>query len=84
MMEVKKDSGLSPEQIERIKTVQKRKSLIDPGCEKLTPEEFINWHPVGGMSWEERTRRMKAAGITEPKQFSVKKISENQLAVAAN
>ena len=84
MVEVKKDSGLSPEQLKRIKVVQKRQSVIDPGCEKLTPEEFINWHPVGGMSWEERARRMKAAGITEQKQSSVKTISKNKLAVAAN
>jgi len=84
MVEVKKDSGLSPEQLKRIKVVQKRQSVIDPGCEKLTPEEFINWHPVGGMSWEERARRMKAAGITEQKQSSVKTISKNKLAVAVN
>jgi len=65
MEEVKKDSGLSLEKIERIKTAQKRHSAIDPGCEKLTPEEFINWHPIGGISWEERARRMKEAGVKE-------------------
>jgi len=26
----------------------------------------MNWHPVGGISLEERARRMKAAGITDP------------------
>jgi hypothetical protein len=36
--------------------------------EKSTPEEFINWHPVNGMSWEERAQRMKAAGITETEE----------------
>jgi hypothetical protein len=61
-----KTSDLSPEDVERIKAAQKRHAAINPGCEKLTPEEFINWHPVGGISWEERARRMKAAGITEP------------------
>ena len=66
MEQVRKDSGLSPEQIERIKAAQKRHAAIDPGCEKLTPEEFINWHPVGGISWEERARRMKAAGKIDP------------------
>jgi len=66
MVKVKKDTGLSPEIIERLKKVQKKHSIVDPGCEKLTPEEFINWHPVGGISWEERARRMKAAGITDP------------------
>jgi hypothetical protein len=68
MGQVKKGSGLSPDEVERIKAAQKRHSEIDPGCEKLTPEEFINWHPVGGISWEERARRMKEAGITMPKE----------------
>jgi len=67
MVKIKQGSGLSPEQVKRIKAAQKRHSVIDPGCEKLTPEEVINWHPVGGISWEERARLMKAAGITEPK-----------------
>jgi hypothetical protein len=57
--ERKKLSDLSPEQIERIKAAQKRHAAFDPGCEKLTLEEFINWHPVGGISEEERSRRMK-------------------------
>jgi len=72
---------LSPEEIEQIKAAQKRHSLIDPGCEKLTPEEFINWHPVGGISWEERAQRMKAASVTEPKKVS-SKIPTVQLAVS--
>jgi hypothetical protein len=68
MVQARKDTGLSPEEVVQIKAAQKRHAVIDPGCEKLTPEEFINWHPVGGMSWEERARRMKAAGVTEPKK----------------
>ena len=68
MVQAKKDTGLSPEQIKRIKAAQKRHAAIDPACINLTPEEFINWHPVGGMSWEERARRMKAAGITDPEK----------------
>jgi hypothetical protein len=70
MAQAKKVSGLSPEDVERIKAAQKRHTAIDPECEKLTPEEFINWHPVGGISWEERARRMKEAGITEPEKAS--------------
>ena len=58
-MERKKLSDLSPEQIERIKAAQKRHAAFDPGCEELTLEEFINWHPVGGISEEERARRME-------------------------
>jgi len=66
MAQVEEGLGLSPERVERVKAAQKRHAAIDPGCEKLTPEEFVNWHPVGGISWEERARRMKAAGITDP------------------
>jgi hypothetical protein len=63
MDKAKTDTGLSPEQVEKIKAAQKRHSAIDPGCEKLSPEEFINWHPMGGITWEERARRMREAGI---------------------
>ena len=63
MGQAKKGSGLSPERVERIKAAQKRHAAIDPACVNLTPEEFINWHPVGGMSWEECARRMKEAGL---------------------
>ena len=68
MAQAIKDSGLSPEEIERIKAAQKRHAAIDPACVNLSPEEFINWHPVGGMSWEERARRMEAAGIVDPEK----------------
>jgi hypothetical protein len=63
-----KETGLSPEQVKRMKAAQKRHAAIEPGCEKLTPEELINWHPVGGISWEERAQAMKAAGIATPEQ----------------
>ena len=71
MAQAQKDIGLSPERIERIKAAQKRHAAVDPGCENLTPEEFINWHPVGGISWEERARRMKAAGVTDPQKAAI-------------
>ena len=53
-----KVAGITPEKVEQIKAAQKRHMAIDPGCEKLTPEEFINWHPVGGITWEERAQGM--------------------------
>ena len=76
MARAKKDTGLSPEQVEQIKAAQKRHAAIDPACVNLTPEEFINWHPVGGISWEERARRMKAAGVVEPKETPALAASE--------
>jgi hypothetical protein len=66
-----KETGLSPEQVEHIRAAQKRHTAIDPECEKLTPEEFINWHPIGGISWEECVRRMKAAGIVDQEKAPV-------------
>ena len=71
-----KSANLSPEQIERIKAAQKRHAAIDPACVNLTPEEFVNWHPVGGMSREERARRMKAAGITDTEKKPAMAVSE--------
>jgi hypothetical protein len=71
------ETGLSPERVERIKAAQKRHAAVDPGCEKLTPEEFINWHPVGGISWEERARRMEAAGVIDPAKTPVLSALEN-------
>ena len=68
MEQAKRETGLSPEDVERIKAAQKRHAAFDPGCERWTPEEFINWHPIGGMSWEERARRMAEAGIVDPEQ----------------
>jgi dUTPase len=78
------ETGLSPEQVERIKAAQKRHSAVDPGCENLTPEEFINWHPVGGISWEERARRMKAAGVIDSDLESLDRKKIPALAIAEN
>jgi len=75
MVQTEKEVGLSPEAVARIIAAQKRHSAIDPGCERLTPEEFINWHPVGGMSWEERSAKMNAAGITDP-ELSIVEVDE--------
>ena len=63
MATTKTETGLSHNQAERIKAAQKSHTAFDPGCANLSSEEVINWHPVGGMSWEERARRMKEAGI---------------------
>ncbi|MHC6204739.1 hypothetical protein ACYULU_16295, partial [Breznakiellaceae bacterium SP9] len=50
----------------RIRDAQKRHTARDPGCQKLSPEEFIQWHPIGGMTWEERAEAMRKAGIADP------------------
>ena len=68
--------GLSPERVERIKAAQQRHTVIDPGCADLTPEQIINWHPVGGISWEERARRMEAAGVLDHEKAPALSVSE--------
>ena len=71
MVWTEKETGLSREAIAGIKAAQKRHSVVDPGCEKLTPEEFVNWHPFGDISWEGRAAKMKAAGVTDPELSTV-------------
>jgi hypothetical protein len=56
---------LTSEQVVKIEAAQKQHALIDPGCERLSPEEFINWHPVNYMTLEERARLMREAGIVD-------------------
>ena len=65
------ETGLAPENVKQIKAAQERHMAFEPGCANLTPEQVINWHPIGGISWEERAQRMKAAGTVEPKETSV-------------
>ena len=62
---------LAFERIAKIKAAQQRHAAKDPACLKLTPEEFINWHPVSGMSWDECAQRMKEAGIVDPENAPV-------------
>jgi hypothetical protein len=54
MKQATKDFGMSLEAEERIRVA------IDPVCEKGMFEKGIKWHPVGGITWEERARRMQA------------------------
>jgi hypothetical protein len=58
-------ADLSPEQIERIKAAQTKHAAINPSCVNLTLEEFVNWHPVGGIPSDEPAMRIKEAGVTD-------------------
>jgi hypothetical protein len=69
MDKIQKDTGLSPEQVKRIKAARDRHIAIDPGCKELSPEEFVSWHPVGGISMEDRTQAMWASGIVPPEDL---------------
>jgi hypothetical protein len=63
--ETVKIADLSPEQIKRIKAAQKRHAAIDPFCVNLTLEEFVNWHPVGGIPSDEPAMHIKEAGVID-------------------
>jgi hypothetical protein len=38
----------------------------DPDCPEPTDEQLAEFHPVNGMTWEERARAMREAGIVDP------------------
>jgi len=80
--QAQKRANLSPERIERIKAAQKRHAAFDPGCLKLTPEEIIDWHPVGGISWEERAQLMRERRATDPDFNAVMEEIEREMEAA--
>ena len=49
----------------QIREAAKRPYVYDPDCPLLTEKQLSEFRPVGGMSWEERSRLMKEADITE-------------------
>ncbi|MDR1955224.1 MAG: hypothetical protein LBQ30_00030 [Treponema sp.] len=38
----------------------------DDDCPELTEEQLAEFHPVNGMTWEERARLMRERGIRDP------------------
>jgi hypothetical protein len=40
--------------------------FYDPENPPLTEEQLAQFHPVNGMTWEERDRLMRARGIVDP------------------
>jgi hypothetical protein len=40
--------------------------VYDPEYPPLTDEQLAQFHPVNGMTWEERTRIMRERGIVDP------------------
>ncbi|MDR1637844.1 MAG: BrnT family toxin [Treponema sp.] len=54
-------SGLSPEQLARIKEAEKHPIVFDEDCLELTDEQLAEFQPVNFATWEERDAAMKAA-----------------------
>jgi hypothetical protein len=52
-------TALTPDQLEEIEAASKRPYVYDPDCPLLTEEQLAEFHPVNGMTWEERARLMR-------------------------
>jgi hypothetical protein len=50
----------------RLEEASKRPYVYDPDCPLMTEKQLSQFHPVNDISWEERDRLMKKAGITDP------------------
>jgi hypothetical protein len=70
-------NGLTPEQLAEIREAEKRPIVFDEDCPELTDEQLAEFKPVNFETWEERARRMKAAGITDPEQVPALKMVLN-------
>jgi hypothetical protein len=58
----------TPEQLARLKEAAKRPIVYTEDCPEPTDEQLAEFHPVNGMTWEERARTMREAGIVDPEQ----------------
>ena len=54
-------SGLTPEQLARIKEAEKYPIVFDEDCPELTDEQLAQFYPVNFATWEERDRAMREA-----------------------
>jgi hypothetical protein len=60
----------------RIEAAGKRPYIDDPDCPLLTEEQLAEFHPVNGMTWEERNRLIKETEI--PSREPVLDIATNE------
>jgi hypothetical protein len=58
-------SGLTDEQKAEIQAAAQLPITYDEDCPRLTDEQLAQFHPVGGITWEERRRRMDATGVVD-------------------
>jgi hypothetical protein len=66
----KAGSELTPEERAakraRLEEAAKYPITFDKDCPELTDEQLAEFRPANGMSWEERARALRAAGIVDP------------------
>jgi hypothetical protein len=76
---LKAGDELTPEEQEaarlRIEAAAYRPYTPDPDCPLLTDKQLSEFHPINGMSWEERARQMKAAGVVDPDAVPLEAVS---------
>jgi hypothetical protein len=58
-------SELTPEQLAEIKAAVLRPIRYTEDCPELTDEQLAEFQPINGMTWEERARLMREAGIVD-------------------
>ena len=58
-------SGLTPEQVARIKEAEKYPIVYDEDCPELTDEQLAQFQPVNFATWEERNRAMREAKLAK-------------------
>jgi len=58
-------SELTLEQLAEIKAAALRPIRYTEDCPELTDEQLAEFQPVNGMTWEERARLMREAGIVD-------------------
>jgi hypothetical protein len=56
-------SKLTPEQLAEIKAAALRPIRYTSDCPELTDEQLAEFQPINGMTWEERARLMREAGL---------------------
>jgi hypothetical protein len=60
----------------RLEEASKRPYVYDPDCPLMTEEQLAQFHPINGMTWEERSGLMKEAGLTDPDSSAMPKTKE--------
>jgi hypothetical protein len=58
-------SELTGGQLARIKAAALRPIRYTEDCPELTDEQLAEFQPINGMTWEERARLMREAGLID-------------------
>jgi hypothetical protein len=73
-------SELTGEQLARIKAAALRPIRYTDDCPELTDEQLAEFQPINGMTWEERARLMREAGMVDEAEVYREATGERKLA----